>query len=49
MRVRINRGIFQGDSFSLILFVITFIPLSILLTDMKAGYMLGEFWEKLIP
>ena len=35
--------IFQGGSLSLILFVITLIPLSKLLRDIKAGYMLGEF------
>ena len=41
-----NRGIFRGDSLSPILFVITLIPLFILLTDMKAGYFLGEFRGK---
>ena len=39
--VKINRDTFQGDTLSLILFVITMIPLTILLKDMKAGYMLG--------
>ena len=40
--VKINRDIFQGDSLSLIMFVITLIPLSLLLRDMKADYMLKE-------
>ena len=39
--VKINRDTFQEDTLSLILFVITMIPLTILLKDMKAGYMLG--------
>ena len=47
-QVKINRGIFQGDTFLPILFVITLIPLTILLSDMKAEYMLGEFRGKLI-
>ena len=40
--VKVNRGISQGDSVPSILFVITWIPLSILLRDMKAEYMSGE-------
>ena len=40
--VKINRDIFQGDTLSPILFVITLIPVSILLGDMKAGCVLGE-------
>ena len=43
----INRDIFQADRLSPILFAITLIHLSILLRDMKAGYMLGEFREKI--
>ena len=46
--VKTNKGIFQRDSLSPILFIITLLPLSILLRDMKAGYMLGESREKLI-
>ena len=46
-KVKINRDIFQGDSLSPILFVKTLIPLSILLGDMKAGYMLGRFRRKI--
>ena len=44
--VKIKRGIFQRDSLSPILCVITLIPLSLLLRDMKTGYMLGEFRGK---
>ena len=40
--VKVNRGISQGDSVPSILFVITWIPLSVLLRDMKAEYMSGE-------
>ena len=39
--VDIKRGIFQGDSFSPLLFVISLIPLTLLLRKMKAGYDLG--------
>ena len=45
--VKINRGIFQGYSFAPILFAIPLIPLSILLSDMKAVYMLGELRGKI--
>ena len=42
--VKINRGILnEGDSLQPILFVITLKTLSILLRNMKAGYMIGEF------
>ena len=44
--VKTNRDIFQADRLSPILFAITLIHLSILLRDMKAGYLLGEFREK---
>ena len=36
--IRIRRGIFQGDSLSLLLFVICMIPLTLVLREMKAGY-----------
>ena len=45
--VKVNRSISQGGSVLPILFVITLIPLSILLRDMKAGYMLGEVRGKI--
>ena len=45
--VKVNRGVSQGDSVSPIFFVITLIPLSLLLRDMKAGYMLGEVRGKI--
>ena len=45
--VKVNRGVSQGDSVSPIFFVITLIPLSILVRDMKAGYMLGEVRGKI--
>ena len=42
--VKINRGIlYEGDSLQPILFVITLKTLSILLRNMKVGYMIGEF------
>ena len=40
--VRIRRGIFQGDSLSPLLFVLTLIPLSMVLRKVKAGYNLGK-------
>ena len=43
VEVKINRGIFQEDNLSPIFFAITLTPLSILLQDMKAGYILGKF------
>ena len=48
--LKINRDIFQGDSLSPILFVITLYmdTLSILLRDMKAGYTSRDFRGKLI-
>ena len=40
--VNIRRGIFQGDSLSPILFVMSLIPLSIILNKMTTGYALGK-------
>ena len=37
--VNINRGIFQGDSLSSLLFVISLIPLTLVLRQMKQGYL----------
>ena len=36
--VKIQRGIFQGDSLSPLLFIIALIPLSLVLRKVKAGY-----------
>ena len=36
--VSINRGIFQGDSLSLLLFIISLIPLTLVLRRMNQGY-----------
>ena len=40
--VEIKRGIFQGDSLSPLLFILTLIPLSMILRSDKAGYDLGK-------
>ena len=37
-KVEIRRGIFQGDSFSLLLFVVVLIPLSVFLNETGLGY-----------
>ena len=36
--VNINRGIFQGDPSSLLLFIVSMIPLTVALRRMKQGY-----------
>ena len=41
-RVNIQRGIFQGDILSPLLFVIGLIPLSHILRKVNAGYQLGK-------
>ena len=41
-RVKISRGIFQGDSFSPLLFVLALNPISIALKDIKMGYSLAK-------
>ena len=40
--IHIRRGIFQGDSLSLLLFVICLIPMSLVLRKVKAGYSFGN-------
>ena len=40
--VRIRRGIFQGDSLSLLLFVLALTPLTLILREVKAGYDVRE-------
>ena len=37
-RVNINRGIFRGDSLSLLLVILSLIPLALVLRQMKQGY-----------
>ena len=44
--VRIRRGIFQGDSLSPLLFVLALIPMSLVLREVKAGYVLGDLRGK---
>ena len=40
--VNINRGVFQRDSLSPILFTLALVSLTLILRKMKAGYNLGE-------
>ena len=47
-RVRIQRGIFQRDTLSLLLFVIGLIPLSHILQKVNAGNLLGKGQHKKI-
>ena len=45
--VEIKRGIFQGDSLSLLVFVLALIPLSLILRKAKAGYEFSESKDKI--
>ena len=47
-RVNFQRGIFQGDTLSPLLFVIGLIPLSHTLQKVNTGYQLGKGWRKKI-
>jgi hypothetical protein len=40
--VKIRRGIFQGDSLSPLLFVLTLIPMTMVLNTTRTGYQLGK-------
>ena len=45
--IEIKRGIFQGDSLSPLVFVLTLIPLSLILRKTKAAYEFSESKEKI--
>ena len=45
--VEIKRGIFEGDSLSLLVFVLAFVPLSLILRKAKAAYEFSESKEKI--
>ena len=46
-KVNIRRSIFRGDCLSLLLFVISLIPVIIILRTMKQGYSTGKGKERL--
>ena len=45
--VEVRRGIFQGDSLSPLVFVLAFIPLSLILRRVKAAYEFSKSKEKI--
>ena len=45
--VKINRGIFQGDSISPLLFAVSLLPLALVLRKTKQGYSFGKGKSKL--
>ena len=45
--VKIQRGIFQGDALSLLLFVIAMMPLNLILRKCTARYKLSKLQEKI--
>ena len=47
MKVKILRGIFQGDALLLIIFVIAMIPLSRIIRKCTVGYKLREVQKKI--
>ena len=44
---KIQRGIFHGDALSLLLFIITMMPLNLILIKFTAGYKLSRSQEKI--
>ena len=45
--VDIKQGIFQGDSLSILLFVLCLIPLSVILRNSKSAYQFSSHKEKI--
>ena len=47
LKVNIKRGIFQGDSLSLLIFVLALTPLNLILRKAKAAYQFSGSKEKI--